>query len=553
MRFSIRKRIFAVLLCCCVALTSGCFPIHSILGNEYYDYSQSGSIDLDIIMMSQNQAVSGEYPDGKRAFKFKNCTYEADISDFKLIDIIGNVTVYFYTGITVLNDDEVGTESEGDSSSDSGSDSSSDSSLVNKKGYYDKSRAKLRHFWTIAAYNFETEEYMDIMTKTYNPVNDAGKMNGNPVVFAKSYYLTKNSPLLSVYAINVGYFFIKFVLYRNDYNEIMASTTVPDFENECMDFGSPETHTWKLSNDNKKQIREALGIKGDANNFCCTDFAVKNKDENKFAATFMILPTDENFNQKNVMFEVELTSEVKDNKTVDIINLEKKVDNVKTVAGGNLLSSNFATGNCIYVTKENSIKDENIEFGIDRRDRKTSFEIKIGKTSDGNNVLQSFSVKDYTEVNDKGNEEISTEESRLELVFKNRIEYYKIERYTMLSFVMYRAVYLKTYWLNEFCSTYLSSDDIPSILDFSWGVNISSTTDGMRNIFESGNTNWSSRSGAAYLSARYGGKTLVIGFDGFTFDKTVRYFDDDGNETGVSKSKSEFTLAQLPFATVRIV
>ena len=113
------------------------------------------------------------------------------------------------------------------------------------------------------------------------------------------------------------------------------------------------------------------------------------------------------------MFEVELTSEVKDNKTVDIINLEKKEDNVKTVAGGNLLSSNFATGNCIYVTKENSIKDENIEFGIDRRDRKTSFEIKIGKTSDGNNVLQSFSVKDYTEVNDKGNEEISTEESRL--------------------------------------------------------------------------------------------------------------------------------------------
>lgn len=522
MRFSIRKRIFAVLLCCCVALTSGCFPIHSILGNEYYDYSQSGSIDLDIIMMSQNQAVSGEYPDGKRAFKFKNCTYEADISDFKLIDVVGDVCLYYYTGIKVLNE-----------------------SGENKKGYYDKANAKLKYFWTIAGYNFNTENYFEVHSQEYYPATgDAGKMNGNPAIVYKSDYTP-------VYIINVGYFFIKVGLYRDDYYELLFNGGTLD-EN-CKNFSHPEIAIWKLSNDNKKEIREKLGIKGDNNNFCCTDLAVKNRNEEKYAATFMILPTDDNFNQKNVMFEVELKSEVKDNKTVREIVLRKKENNVKTVQGGNILSSNPTSGNCIYVITSNSKDREKIKFGIDNRDRRTRFEIEIGKTTDENNVLQSFSVKDYTYKNDSGTEIVSDEESRLELVFKNRIEYYKIERYNQGLVIEYRAVYLKTYKLNQFCSTYFSSDDIPSILDFSWGVNISSTTDGMRNIFESGNTNWSSRSGAAYLSARYGGKTLVIGFDGFSFEKTVRYFDNDGNETGVSKSKSEFTLAQLPFATVRIV
>lgn len=540
MRISLKKRIFAVLLCCCIVFTSGCFPIHSILSDQYYDYGESGTLDMYCSMMSdKNQAVTGEYPAGKRAFKFNNCTYEADISDFRLIDVVGNVTIYYYTGITVLNDNEVGTNIDDSSSSDS----DSKFNLVNKKGYYDKSRAKLKYFWTIAAYNFETEEYTELHSQQYYPPGDAGKMNGNPAIVYKSDYTP-------VYIINVGYFFIKFALYRDDYYELLFNGGTLD-EN-CKDYGHPEIAIWKLSNDNKKEIREKLGIKGDNNNFCCTDLAVKNRNEEKYAATFMILPTDDNFNQKNVMFEVELKSEVKDNKTVREIKLTKKVDNVITVTGGNILSSNAVAGNCLYVTKENSIKNDKIKFGIDNRDRKTEFEIKIGFTTDENNVLQSFSVKDYTDKDSDGNEYVSDEESRLELVFKNRIEYYKIERYNQGVVIEYRAVYLKTYKLNQFCSTYLSSDDIPSILDFSWGVNISSTTDGMRNIFESGNTNWSSRSGAAYLSARYGGKTLVIGFDGFTFDKTVRYFDDDGNEVGVSESKSEFTMAQLPFATVRI-
>lgn len=539
MRISLKKRIFAVLLCCCIVFTSGCFPIHSILGNEYYDYSASGSLDLDIKMMSQNQAVSGEYPDGKRAFKFKNCTYEADISDFRLIDVVGNVTIYYYTGITVLNDDEVGTDSETDS----------DSVFLNKKGYYDRTRAKLKHFWTVAAYNFETEEYMEIYSQSYNPVSDAGKMNGNPAIVYKSDYTP-------VYIINVGYFFIKFSLFRDDYYSYYFNGGLYNggtLNEDCKDYGHPQTAIWKLSNDNKKEIREALGIKSDQNNFCCTDLAVKNRNEEKYAATFMILPTDDSFNQKNAMYEVQLKSEVKDNQTVKEIKLKKKENNVKTVEGGNILSSNPTSGNCIYVITANSKDREKIKFGIDNRDRRTRFEIEVGKTTNENNVLQSFTVKDYIDTDDDGYEYVSDEESRLELVFKNRIEYYHIIRKSTLGVIEYETEHLKTYWLNQFCTTYLSSDDIPSILDFPWGVNISSATDGMRNIFESGKTNWSSRSGAAYCSYRYGGLTLVIGFDGFKFDKTVRYFDDDGNQTGISQSKSEFTMAQLPFATVRIV
>ena len=545
MRFSLKNRICAALLCCCMLFMTGCFACHSILGvdnDEYFDVDSN--LSLDVVMNNQDSAVSGEYPGGRRAFVFNNCTYEADISDFRLIDIIGNVSVYYYTGITVLNDDEVGT----DSDLKSNSESDSEYNLVNKKGYYDKSRAKLKYFWTIAAYNFVTEEYMEIMTKEYNPVNDAGKMNGNPAVVYKT-------DLYGVYSINVGYFFINFVLYRNDYMEFISSGVAPDPNSDCKDYGYPDYSIWKLSSDNKKKIREALGIKGDNNNFCCTDYAVKNKTEEKYCATFMTLPTDDDFNQKNVMFEVELKSEVVDNETQRTIILRKKENSVLTVSGGNILSSNAASGNCVYVLSQGTKK---IKFGIDNRDRRTRFSIELedpGKDAKKreNNVLQSFSVKDYTDTDDNGNESVSDQESRLELVFKNRIEYYKIERYTVFGVIEYRAVYLKTYWLNEFCSTYLSSDDIPSILDFPWGVNISSTTDGFRNIFESGETNWSSTSGAAYCSFGYGGKTLVVGFDGYTFDKTVRYFDEEGNETRVSKSKSEFTLAQLPFATVRIV
>ena len=531
MRFSLKNRICAALLCCCMLFMTGCFACHSILGvdnDEYFDVDSNLSMDVE--MNNQDSAVSGEYPGGRRAFVFNNCTYEADISDFRLIDIYGNVAYYYYTGITVLNDDEVGTETDLESNSESGDESDPGYNFVNKKGYYDKNKAKLKYFWTIAEYDFITEEYNEIHSQEYYPPGDAVKMNGNPVRVRRNTYYAD-------YVINVGYFFIRFAVSGGD----------------GISFRYYDKEIWKLSSDNKEKIRDELGIEGDNNNFCCTDLAVKNKDENKFAATFMILPTDDNFNQVNVMYEVELKSEVVDNVTKRTIILRKKESNVKTVVGGNILSSNAAAGNCVYVLKENSKNNKKIKFGIDNRDRRTSFEIEIGKTTDKNNVLQSFSVKDYTDTDDNGNEFVSTEESRLELVFKNRIEYYKIERYTVFGVIEYKAVYLKTYWLNEFCSTYLSSDDIPSILDFPWGVNISSTTDGFRNIFESGETNWSSLSGAAYFSARYGGKTLVVGFDGYTFDKTVRYFDEEGNETRVSKSKSEFTLAQLPFATVRIV
>ena len=521
---------------------TGCFSCHSILGvdnGEYYDVD--GSLDYDVMMMNQQDSVvSGEYPGGTRAFKFNNCTYEADISYFRLIDIIGNVSIYYYTGITVLNDDEVGTGSDNDSNSES----DSGYNLVNKKGYYDKSRAKLKHFWTIAAYNFETGEYIDIMTKEYNPVSDAGKMNGNPVVCYKGEY--NNS-----YVINVGYFFIGFSLYRNDFIDYLYSSGDTSLiDSECKEYTTMWSSTWKLSNDNKKDIRDYLGIEDDNNNFCCTDLAAKNlQNDNdlKFAATFMKLPTDDDYDQNNVMMEVRLQVDDDGN---NVIKLHKKESKVLTTSGGNILSSNYTSGNCVYVLKE---KSDEIKFGIDNRDRRTSFKVELedpGKDKEkrANNVLQSFSVKDYTE-----NDVVSDEESRLELVFKNRVEYYKIERYTVFGVIEYRAVHLKTYKLNKFCSTYLSSDDIPSILDLPWGLNISSTTDGFRNIYESGNTNWSSTSGAAYCSFRYGGKTLVIGYKGFTYDKTVRYFDKDGNETGVSHSKSEFTLAQLPFAMVRIV
>lgn len=510
MRFSLKKRICAVLLCISAVLMSGCFPVHSILG-ETTDYVIPGDKELDIgefKMNNNNQSVTGVYPDGQRAFMFKDCTYEADIDNFRLIDMLGSTMVYFYTGIKVR-----GVNGE------------------NRKDYYDRETAKLTYFWTIAAYNFDTGYYKTIKTLGYAAV-DSEITNGNPAKL----YTSENE---GKYLVNVGFDYYLFSLSSDDgfnfyYNDDIAK--------------------WSLSGEQKEEIRESLGIKTGQNSFCCTDMAVKVTHSLKFAATFMALPdkSTESFEQDNVMYELHLQAEQEkdDNDRIKVnryIDTKKKASNVLTTAGGNIISSNPDAGNCIYVLDEGS---KNIKFGIDNRDRKTSFKISVKNQSAENKVLQSFSVENWYD--DKGN--VSDEESILELVFKNRVEYYKIERYNpFIGVIEYRAKHLKTYPLDVFTSNYLSSDDMPSIGYYSHGINLCSTETGFKCIDTDGNIKWQRlKNGAAYFSAPYGEKTLVVGFNDFKFDKTVRTYDDKGKLLSVSESKSEFTLAQLPFATVRI-
>ena len=563
MRISLFKRISAGLLCCCMLFASGCFPVYSIVGKEEYNYSGTGgSLDLEVTMSDQKQVVSGEYPEGRRAFKFKNCTYEADISDFSLIDLCGNVSLYYYTGVTVLNDqpDENG-------------------NTENKKGYYDPSDPKLkfRYFWTIAGYNFVTGEYFEIESQRYDPVNDAGKMNGNPVVVSKG----SNE---STYLINVGYSFILFSLKStvdsggegggtNHFSPIRIPrpgikmpSSITNRRSDCIktssyagntdknDYELSSKKTWIFDGDNKESISKYLGIKGSSDKFCCTDIAVKNNsDPNdlKFAASFMKLPDDESsYDQDNVMMEVRLQTDDNGQRS---IKLHKKQKGLQTVRGGNILSSNYTAGNCVYVLEE---KDDKIKFGIDNRDRKTDFKVSLDKDQgkDGNNVLQSFSVEDLVTRNRLGTF-VSDTQSVLELVFKNRIMYYKIQRKSgAFGVIEYDAVHIRTFSLSDFCSNYLSSDDIPSIgYNSSVVLRLASTTEGFRRIYSSGKIASSSVKGADFCAFSYGSQTAVIGFNEFTFDKTIRYYDKNGKETSVSRSKSEFTLAQLPFATIRII
>lgn len=508
MRFSLKKRICAVLLCICAVFMSGCFPVHSILG-ETTDYVIPGDEELDIgelKMSNNNQSVTGVYPDGQRAFMFKDCTYEADISNFRLIDVLGSTMVYFYTGIKVH-----GVEGE------------------NRKDYYDRETAQLTYFWTIAAYNFDTGKYETIKSLGYAAA-DSEITNGNPAKL----YTSENE---GKYLVNVGFDYYLFSLSSSDgfnyfYNKDIAK--------------------WSLSGDQKKSIRESVGIKTGKNSFCCTDMAVKVTHSLRFDATFMALPdkSNESFDQNNVMYELQLQAEqyTDDNgntRTNRYIDIKHKANNVLTTAGGNIISSNPDAGNCIYVLEEG----KNIKFGIDNRDRKTSFKISVKNQSAENQVLQSFSVENWCDK--KGI--ISDEESTLELVFKNRVEYYKIERYEIFGIVKYRAKHQKTYPLDVFTSNYLSSDDMPSIGYYSHGINLCSTEKGFKCIDTNGNIRWQRlKNGAAYFSAPYGKKTLVVGFNSFKFDKTVRTYDDKGKLLGVSETESEFTLAQLPFATVRI-
>lgn len=511
MRFSLVKRISAVLLCGSILLESGCFPVHSILGETDVGYEfADGTLDVTVEMNSGSQAFTGEYPTGTRAFHFENCSYEADISDFRVIASLCNTFVYYYTGIRVL----------GDSPDENGN-------LYNKKGYYEnENKSGLEHFWTIASYNFKTGEYTNIITQKYDPVNDGGKMNCNNVPLERD-----NSK--ASFMVNVGYYFIKFDMISTD-NGLNYT------------YNSESWESWKLSDKNKEKIRDSLGIKSNA--FCCTDAAVKVASESKYAASFMILPDDDNFTQESVMFEVELKSEIKDGRTKRSIELRKKEDKILTVKGGNILSSNYASGNCIYVLKQSG---KSLTFGIDNRDRKTSFKISLSGDKDSeDNVLQSFSVEDYSE--DGVN--ISDEESILELVFKNRVMYYKIERNTKIfGIIEYRARLLSTYQINSFNSNYLASDEMSSIGYYSHGINLSSTEEGFKCIDTDGNVEWSYDRGAAYFSEPYQNQTLIVGFNDFSFEKTVVYYDDNGKQTSTTKTSSEFSLAQLPFATVVII
>lgn len=500
MRFSLKNRICAVFLCICTVFMSGCFPVHSILGNTT-DYSTSDTeLNIDKFKMNNNnQRISGDYPAGTRAFMFKECTYEADIDNFRLIGILGHTMVYFYTGIKVY-----GVDGE------------------NLKGYYDSSSVSRKYFWTIASYNTLKKEYTTIKTMTYNP-QAAEKINGNPTALYEF-------PSSASYMVNVGYDFFLFSMSSDDSLNYYYDHNVTK---------------WSMSDDNKKDIRKALSISG--NTFCCSDMAVKNRDEMKFAVTFMALPdSDGDFNQDNVMFELEFKTKQKKRQTVRSIKVRKKEKAVLTVAGGNIISSNPDSGNCIYVLNEG----ENIKFGIDNRDRKTSFKISVKGQSGTNRVLQSFSVEDWKD--DNGN--VSDEDSTLELVFKNRVEYYKIERYHgFFGVIEYRAKKIASYPLDSFNSNYLSSDDMPSVGYYSHGINLCSAEKGFKCIDTNGNIRWQrQKKGAAYFSASYGSKTLVVGFNSFRFNKTVHTYDDNGKEVSVSQSESEFTLAQLPFATVKI-
>ena len=508
MRSSLKRIICAVLLCFCVTLTSGCFPVHSILG-ETTDYDiPDKELDINEFKMSNNnQSVSGVYPEGKRAFMFKNCTYEADIDNFRLIDVLGSTMVYFYTGIKVQ-----GVSGE------------------NRKDYYDRENAKLTYFWTIAAYNFDSGYYKTIKTLGYAAA-DSEITNGNP---AKLYTSANEGQ----YLVNVGFDYYLFSLSSDD---------------ELNFYYNDDIAKWSLSGEQKKSIRENLGINSGKNSFCCTDMTVKVTHSLKFAATFMALPDNSgnDFFQDNVMYELQLQTnqEKTDNGQIKVsryIDIKKKESKVLTTAGGNIISSNPDAGNCIYVLSQ----DSKIKFGIDNRDRKTSFKINVKDQSAENRVLQSFSVENWYD--NKGN--ISDAESTLELVFKNRVEYYKIERYyAFIGVVEYRAKHLKTYPLDAFTTNYLSSDDMPSIGYYPHGINLCSTEKGFKCIDTNGKIKWQRlKNGAAFFSAPYGEKTLVVGFNSFTFEKTVRTYDDKGKLLSESTSTSEFTLAQLPFATVQI-
>ena len=535
MRYSLKNRICAVLLCVCTLLMSGCFPVRSMFQNGdgfYVDPLGNPNPDPNDAKYQKRDdstvKVTGKYPNeegAKDAFHFENCPDEGDINDFKIIGYAGNTFVYFYTGVTASN----------------------------------------QKFWTIAAYDFIKEEYEEIMWRTYGK-SEEDQINCNPVTM-----YTYTDKL--IFMVNVKFYYFRFSVsntqedpYHYSYNNDLA--------------------IWELSDDNKKSIRKALGINDGSDSFCCSDLAAKSLDsDSKYSASFMSLPKDgDDFDEKNVLFELGIYVTKDDNGAVTsrYIKTTKKEDNIVADEGGNLISSNNATGNCVYLL---GIDRTQLRFSVDCKRDKNKFEIAKKE----NDTLLSFAVLDYKDASDTA----STTDSRLELVFeenngdksasKYRIEYYRLiydsgfigigedyyarpitkeAEYLDNKNETQKSVINEVYTLDDFSSTFLASDNMKAIDYYSNGVDICSTSEGFKRLVLSFNQEtkaWeqltlsSDKANAAFFSEVYSIYSLVVGFSGKEFERTVRTYDKDDKLISTEQDISEYTLAQLPFAKVRYV
>ncbi|MGN0683513.1 MAG: hypothetical protein ACI4JY_07540 [Oscillospiraceae bacterium] len=523
MKISLMKRICAVALCLCTLLLSGC-TVNSIVdpgevyNSDFNDNPYKVPENNNTVIYKDTYATGGV-----RAFKFEDCDEYTEITDFQYIALLGDTFVYYYS--------------------------------VTKAGG--------ERFYAIAAYNFNTTTYTEIIKRSFDE-SESFCINCNHVQISKN-IATDGTASTAQYLINVGYSFFKVTLTSTD----------------GKDFLSGGVEEWTIGSDMLLMIKSYFT--GDLASTFDIDVVVSDiapwatyadiysvafvnisaTDDEADEADEAADDTDEaadtaaessNFVEQTVLMKVQLTSPVSQDGSNTVqrsLQAEAQEFDIQSTEAGSILSADNDAKDCVFIR---NIGSRIITFG--KCDQTGTSEFEVTKKSTDKLIT-------YSVVNDGD----STNFTLLQLVYQNRLEYWRlgIDIFNPSS-TEFGAIFVTSFPLRD-SSSYWVAENTPSITYDSTTntVTLASNKYGVKQLVnttvydEEGNEigTETTEKGvdykfSAYLTEPYGNDLLLVGFDELKFDRVTETYNAEGNLLKTKASKEYYTLAQLPFATVRI-
>ncbi len=507
MRFSLKQKIYAALLSLCTLLLCGCSVTSILDPDEVYNMDHSDG-ERTPWKNKDNLVYHDVYAKGDRAFYFENCDDASQLVDFQYIGLLGDTFIYYYSV---------------------------------KKGS--------RLFYTVAAYNFKTSAYRTIIKKDYDESNSKF-INCNHFLLSKNMQAS-GAVSSATYFINVGYSFYKVVMASGD----------------GVDFFSDQVEEWEIDDGMllyiKSQFTQNLSEASDVD-VMVSDVAPWSNEGKIYSVAFVSVPADstnvpETFVEQIILMQIQLNKNIlpdESNTVVRTVSAAVQEKDIKSTTAGSVLSTDTDSKDCIFIK---SIGGTKITFGKCVKNASTATNTYFDVNKKATDKLITFSV-----VNDGS----STNENILQLVYLNRLEYWRTGiDFTDSQSLKNGATLLASFPLKD-AGSYWVSDSTPSIHydKQANSVMLASNKHGVKTltnnpVYDSDgetvlrydtteqkiDTEFST-----YLIEPYGDDLLLVGFDGLKFNRVTDCVDADGTVVKTKQSKEYYSLAQLPFATVRI-
>lgn len=492
MRFSLKQKICAALMCFCTLFLSGCSFTSILDPDDVYnmDHNDGESNSTNI---NNNLVFHDTYAVGDRAFRFIDCNEYTDIVDFQYIGLLGETFVYYYCV-----------------------------------------QSEQKSFYAVAAYNYKSGSYHTIIHESYEEDNKR-LINCNHFVLSKDIH-TDGTESTASYFINIGYYFYKIKLTSSD----------------NINYSPVSVEGWSIGEDMLLYIRSQFTMQPFEIDVIISDVAPWSKTGDYYTAAIVAIPSDtenitQSYQEQAILFKIQIATTVQ---------VAVQDPHIFSTSAGSYLSTDVDSRACIFI---DDITNGKIKFGkcVSSGDTPVNeyFEVKKKSTD----KLITFSV-----IND-GNASNST---LLQLVFKNRLEYWKLGiDFTNTQSLNYGATFITSFPLKD-AGSYWVSDSSPSITyngaensvilaSNKHGVKkLKNTpvydTDGVTVLRTETTEEKIDEEFSAYLTEQYGDDLLLVGFNELKFDRVTDYLDSEGNLIKSKASKEYYSLAQHHLATVRI-